>query len=540
MDKTKKEFKLIYSFIIIFFLLFLLVPLFILVFDSFRNYEGFTLSNYTKYLSDKVLLRSIKNSVSISFLNGIIVTFIAFILAYGMNFSNMPKRIKKLLNIVMFIPMLLPTITYGFAIIYSFGKQGLLTKIFNRELFEIYGPKGLLIGYMIYTLPTAYLLINNSFRYIDKKFLTVSNLMGDSKFRTIKNTVIRPLIGSIGCAFVLSFILSFTDFGIPAAVGGNFEVVSTTLYQVMLGAIPDFNGGAAIAIIMLIPALFGIILLNYLERFNFNYDKISDIELKKNNFRDIGFSIISLISALLIFGVFLVMFISPFMKNFPYDMTFTLDHVKSTLTSNNLIETFRNSIVVSLFSGVFGVTLAYLAAVLNTRSNLKSKPKGSIDSISIITNTVPGMVLGLAYLLLFNKSSLKGSLILIIVCNIVHFFAAPYLMAKGSLSKLNKGFETTGELMGDSFFKTLYRVIIPNSFKTIVEMFSYYFINSMVTISAIIFLVGSKSAVITTKIKELQHYAKFNEIFILSILIFLTNLFVKLICEFYQNKKDGV
>ena len=118
----------------------------------------------------------------------------------------------------------------------------------------------------------------------------------------------------------------------------------------------------------------------------------------------------------------------------------------------------------------------------------------------------------------------------------VHFFTTPYLMAKNSLSKMNPSWETTGELLGDSWLKTLVRVVIPNSFSTIIEMFSYLFINSMVTISAIIFLVGTATAVMTTKIKELQHYAKFKEIFVLSILIFLTNLFVRLICD-YINKK---
>ena len=42
--------------------------------------------------------------------------------------------------------MLLPTITYGFAIIYSFGRQGLLTQLFGVQLFDIYGFNGLLFG----------------------------------------------------------------------------------------------------------------------------------------------------------------------------------------------------------------------------------------------------------------------------------------------------------------------------------------------------------------------------------------------------------
>jgi len=158
----------------------------------------------------------------------------------------------------------------------------------------------------------------------------------------------------------------------------------------------------------------------------------------------------------------------------------------------------------------------------------------------MITNSVPGMVLGLAYLLLFNGSDLKGTFIIIILCNIVHFFTTPYLMAKNSLSKLNPAWETTGELMGDTWFGTIVRVIIPNSMATIVEMFGYYFINTMVTISAVIFLVTARTAVVTSKIKELQHFANFNEIFVLSILIFITNISMKICCDLINKKLSSV
>ena len=78
--------------------------------------------------------------------------------------------------------------------------------------------------------------------------------------------------------------------------------------------------------------------------------------------------------------------------------------------------------------------------------------------------------------------------------------------------------------MGDSWFKTVIRVITPNAISSILEVFSYYFINAMVTVSAVIFIAGARTMVMTTKIKELQHFAKFNEIFVLSILILLINL----------------
>ena len=60
----------------------------------------------------------------------------------------------------------------------------------------------------------------------------------------------------------------------------------------------------------------------------------------------------------------------------------------------------------------------------------------------------------------------------------------------------------------------------------LLEVF-YYFINSMVTISALIFIAGARTMVLTTMIKQLQYVNRFNEVFVLSLLILATNLAAK-------------
>ncbi|MGE8081063.1 ABC transporter permease subunit [Peribacillus loiseleuriae] len=536
MPNVKTEMRVIFLSIFLLFAVFLLLPLGTLFVRSFETDQGFGISNYLSILSKKDLIEAFGNSIKISSMTAVITTILAFTLAYAVNCTRIYRPIKTVIKTGILISMLLPTITYGFAIMYSFGNQGLLTKIFGRNLFEIYGFNGLLIGYVIYTLPAAFLLINNSFKYIDKKFIIVSKLMGDGSLRSFLNTIVQPLLGTLGGAFVLSFILSFTDFGIPASVGGTYYVVATQLYQVMLGSIPDFNHGAVIAILMLLPAVFGVLLLNYLEKLNFHYDKFSNIELIQHKFRDICLGIISSAIIVAMLSVFAVMFIAPFLNSFPYDLTFTLKHVLSIFQSSNLTDVYKNSLLVAVLTAVLGTLVAYCSAILNARTSLRGK--STIDIVSMITNTVPGMVLGLSYLLLFNGSSLKGTFTIIILCNIVHFFTTPYLMAKNSLSKMNPSWETTGELLGDSWIKTVYRVILPNSASTVIEMFSYYFINSMVTVSGIIFLVTAQTSLVASEIKELQHFAKFNEIFVLSLLIFVTNLFIKLLCDYFQKKQS--
>lgn len=82
-------------------------------------------------------------------------------------------------------------------------------------------------------------------------------------------------------------------------------------------------------------------------------------------------------------------------------------------------------------------------------------------------------------------------------------------------------------LMGDNWLKTIVRVVTPNALSTLLEVFSYYFVNAMVTVSAVIFIAGARTMVITTKIKELQYFNEFNEIFVLSLLILFTNLIAR-------------
>ncbi|MEF3307512.1 ABC transporter permease subunit [Paenibacillus sp. GYB004] len=534
MTKVKPEMRILFALILLIFTVFLFLPLLILLIRSLDTGQGYTFGHYAAVWKERDLIGTVLNSLKVSAAAASITTVLGFILAYAIHCTRIFRPVKGVLRTVIVAPMLLPTITYGFAIMYSFGNQGLITKLAGRNLFDIYGFNGLLIGYVVYTLPSAFLLLHNAFKYMDKKFIIVSHLMGDGTVRSFTNTILRPMAGTLGGAFVLSFILSFTDFGIPASVGGTYKVVAAELYEVMLGSIPDLNQGAVIAVLMLAPAVFGFWLLHYLEKLHFHYDKQTGIELPRHKLRDVSFGIVSAAVAMGIVSVFAVMFIAPWLSHYPYDLTFTFKHVISVFQKGDLTKVYGHSLWVALLTSLLGTLIAYCAALLNARTSLRAKPV--TDIVSMITSTVPGMVLGISYLLLFNGSSLKGTFAILVFCNIVHFFTTPYLMAKNSLSKMNPSWETTGELLGDSWLQTVYRVIVPNSVSTVIEMFGYYFINSMVTISGIIFLVSAQTAVVASKIKELQHFAKFNEIFLLSMLIFLTNLIVKLVCDYGQKR----
>ncbi|MGI6030663.1 MAG: ABC transporter permease subunit [Eubacteriales bacterium] len=538
MTRKNWELRLIFLLITALFISFLAAPIVILLGKSLWN-GGFTLEFYHSVVSQKGFLPALGNSFTVASAAAIVATVLAFCMAYACHYTRLPRWSKQLISAIATLPMFLPTITYGFAIIYSFGKQGLLTRLLGSQFFDIYGFGGLLVGYVIYTIPVAFLLIHNTMDFVDKKTMIVSKVMGDRHLSTFWIAIFRPLLGTLAGAFIQAFFLCFTDFGIPASVGGGYEVIATLLYNQMLGGIPDFNRGAVIAMIMLIPSIGSICILQLLERFNIRYNRISNADLRKNPLRDVSWGALSTVISVAILSIFAVIFVVPLVEEWPYKTGFSLEHFISVFTDSELLTVYWHSLSMALLTALLGTLIAYGAALITARSSLGHGYKRTVESIALITNAIPGMVLGVAYLFLFSGTSLQNTLLLMILCNIVHYFSTPYLMMKNSLSKMNAGWETTAMLMGDSWIKTILRVVTPNAMSSLIQVFSYYFINSMVTISALIFIAGARTMVLTTMIKQLQYVNRFNEVFVLSLLILGTNLLAKAIFGWLANRKTS-
>ena len=534
--KGQKELKILYVLITLTLAAILLYPLGCVLFQSILTQDGgLGFSNYSSLLSQGTFWTALGNSFTVSGISAAIATVMAFFCAYGLHFTRIRPGVKKIIQIIVLLPLFLPSITYGFAVIYSFGRLGLVSQLLAPPPFSIYGFWGLLIADVIYTLPPAFLILYNAFFYVDRNFITVSKLMGDSPTQTFYITAIRPVVGSLLSAFILSFFLSFTDFGIPVSIAGEYEVIATQLYTTMMGAIPNFGEGAVIAMAMLVPSVASVVMLRWVDRFNFRYNKISKGEVSVNNVRDGLYLGYYLLISLALLSVFVVMFVVPFVKQWPYQPFFTLDVITRIVNDSSIWQVYEHSVFVALVSAAVGTLFCYAAALVKARSQLPAWCQTTMDSFAMITNTVPGMVLGIGFLFAMSGTPLANTFTILVLANLVHFFTTPYMMATSALSKMNAGWETTGALMGDSWIKTVSRVIVPNSLPTLLQMFQYFFVSAMVTISAVVFLTGARTMLLTTKIKELQYFEKFEEIFVLSLLVFMTNVAAKLIFDAFSN-----
>lgn len=507
----------------------LVIPLWYVMEISFDAPHGGNLSYWISVLSKKRLLRVISHSFTLAILVSVISTALSFLAAWLLWACRFPKAVSQAFRLVILTAFFLPSITYGFAVIYSFGREGLITRLIGQLPFSIYGFNGLLIAGVVYCTPFAFILVQNSFLYVNRNCQTVCQMLGDGKLRTFYMSALRPVAGSLCSAFLLTFFRDFTDFGIAASVGGRYEVLPTVLYAYMMGSVPDFGRGAVIAVLMLLPSVAAVFLLRYASRLNFESSQASQLVENRAGIglRLGGAAFLTLLS-LFILSVLAVVFVVPFVENYPYKMNFSLATLRRLVSDQSIASSFYNSLYMSALTAIVGGAVCYVAALLSTRSSLPRPAGAALDFFTILTNSVPGMVLGVGYTFVFSGSFLMNSFALIVLCNIVHFFTTPYVMCTDALSRLNRGYEITSAIMGDSYLASLRRVILPNSFSTICAVWSYMFINAMVTISAVVFICGARTQVMTTRIREMQYYERFDAVFVLSFLIFATNVAVKL------------
>jgi iron(III) transport system permease protein len=222
-----------------------------------------------------------------------------------------------------------------------------------------------------------------------------------------------------------------------------------------------------------------------------------------------------------------------FVARYPEDMSFSLMNIAKTMNMG-AGRYLVNSLVIALGVSLLGTALSYITAWFTARTGGTSSK--ILHLISITSLAIPGLVLGLSYVLFFKGSFIYGTLSMLILVNTVHFLASPYLMAYNSLGKLNHNLEDVGLTLGVSRFRILKDVLVPQTKLTILEMISYFFVNSMMTISAVSFLNTVRNKPVSLLITQFEAQLFLEAAAFVSLLILVCNFSMKFLV-YVVNKR---
>lgn len=487
-------------------------------------------------VGDVVSSLQFKTALGNSLVATLTATVISVALAYALALSVTRTQVKHktIITVLITLPMLIPSVSHGMGLILLFGSNGLVTTTLGLSS-SIYGFKGVVLGSVMYSFPVAYLMISDILRYQDYtpyEACKVLNISGFARFKAVTLPYLRKPMISV---FFATFTMIVTDYGVPLMIGGKFMTLPVLMYQEVIGLL-DFGKGAVIGAFFLVPAVVAFILDQV------NKDKAAATFTKKPFPSQVSAPVLGLSYGVCVLVILFVLLpvlsfiVLSVIKKYPINMAFTLDHIRKTMNTGGL-QYLGNSLLIALLTSVVGTVLAFGIGYFSSRS--KGRTSRFLHMMAITTLAIPGLVLGLSYMLFFKGTFLYATFAILILVNTMHFFSSPYLMAYNSFSKINMNLEAVAQTLGISKLLLVRDVFIPQMWGTVLEMFSYFFVNSMMTISAVSFLATAANKPLSLMINLFQAQMVVEGAAFVSLVILTVNILMKFVVYLLSKRLNG-
>ncbi|PAF19192.1 putative 2-aminoethylphosphonate ABC transporter permease subunit [Terribacillus saccharophilus] len=540
--------------------LLLLAPLSMLFMEAFKaedgQYAGF--DQVLSYISNPTLLSSLSHSINIS----LWTTALSLIggLCYAFALARTRIKGKRLLLGAAMLPLFAPTMMHGIALVYLFGRQGIVTNglfgILPGVDINLYGPVGIILAETIYTFPQVVLLLYIALRQSDQRLYDAAHTIGIHPLGRLWSITLPSIRMAFVSAAMVAFTLSFTDYGAPKLVGGQYNVLATDVYKQVVGQ-QNFGLGAVAGLLLIAPAIIAFILEQFAARKGSYrlHAKAQPLQIKTHKPRDVIFQVFTWLTAAGIVLLFVMMFIAALTPAWPYTLGFTMDHFTFNSYTGDGLTVFWNSLLLSVCTAVFGTLFAFLFAYWLQNNKGSSVLYRTGHVMSLLPMAVPGLVIGISYVLFFSQPELSifgwsipnalyglyGTMAIMVISTILHFFSVSYMTAKTALSKLDSECVAAARTFGLKKKDTFWHYTVPSCIPAVLEMLMYFFVNSMVTISAAIFLYTPETKTAAISIVSLDDAGNVEAAAAMGLLIVLVNIIVRCIYEtvlyLLKNKK---
>ena len=499
------------GFIALILVVFLASPLLAILLQALqgKQNEFVGLNNFIQYTQTPALLESLWNSVWVSSLVSLVVVPLAFGFAYALTRSCMPY--KALFRGITLIPLLAPSLLSAISLIYWFGNQGVLKSWMQAVgIDQIYGAPGIVIAECFAVFPHTLMILVTALSLSDARLYEAADAMGTTSARKFWTITLPGAKYGLISAVLVTFTLVITDFGIPKVIGGNFNVLATDVFKLVIGQ-QDFAKGAVVAILLLAPAVITFAVDGYVSRHQTAMLTARAVPYRPKPVRkyDIVMTLYCCSIAFLVLAMLGMAIFASFVTLWPYNLTPSWGNYKMGLVDAEVGEGFINSLKMATGTAVFGTVLVFCGAYLLEKTKSGGSLRSMVRMLAMLPMAVPGLVLGLGYIFFFNApanplNGLYHTMALLTFCTIVHFYTTGHLTAVTALKALDNEFETVSASLKVPFFKTFWRVTLPICSPAMVDIARYFFINAMTTISAVVFLYSPETKVASIAILNLD------------------------------------
>jgi iron(III) transport system permease protein len=468
-------------------LLFVVWPVAAVLARSVVDAGGPTLAHYAEFFSTWRLFRILLNSLAVAAVSTVLTVAVGLVMAYTVTRTDVPGR--RLMSLASLLPLIAPPFLVSLAFILLFGRNGVVTRALGIDG-SIYGFHGIVLTQVFTFLPQAYLLLANVLGAIDTSLEEAAENLGAGPLTILRRVTLALARPGLASASLVVFILCMTDFGNPILVGGRYNVLATEIYSQVIG-MNDFASAATMSVVLIAPCLAAYLLNAYWvgARSYVTVSAASRTTLRPTPpwLRGPLFAVAGGV-AVFVALVYALIPLGSVVRLWGADWSLSLRHYAFESTAEGAWPIW-NSVRLALLAGLVGTAVALITAYIVERR----RPRGrrAIEALSLLPAALPGTVIGVGYILGFNEAPflLTGTLVLVVAS--VVFWKLPVAVLAGinALKQIDPAVEEAAVSLGAGAVRTFVRVLLPLLRGTAFSVFVYFFVNGMVTVSAVVFLV---------------------------------------------------
>jgi iron(III) transport system permease protein len=465
--------------------------------------------HFVAYAATPALRDSLLHSLGVAALVTVLIVPAAFVFAYALQRSCMPA--KGLLRAITLLPLLAPSLLAAISLIYWFGNQGVLKGVlWVLGADQIYGAPGIVMAECFAVFPHVLMILVTALGAADARLYEAADAMGTRAWRRFTTITLPGARYGLISAALVAFTLVLTDFGIPKVIGGNFNVLATDVFKLVIGQ-QDFQRGSVVAILLLAPALltFGVDRLVSTRQAAVLSARAVPLRPRPAAWRDGLLTGYCLGVAALVLAVLGMAVFASFATLWPYNLQPSWRHYVMGLVDAEVGQGFVNSLTMATGTAVFGTALVFCGAFLVEKTHAAGPLRSAVRLLAMLPMAVPGLVLGLGTIFFFNAPGnplgfLYRTMALLTMVSIVHFYTTGHLTAVTALKALDADFEAVGASLKVPWWRTFRRVTVPLCTPALIDIARYFFINAMTTISAVVFLYSPDTKVASIAILNLD------------------------------------
>ena len=471
---------------------FVILPIWKVFWLSIAPKGKLSLDTYKYVLSQKWLTRSFTNSLRLGALTATASTILGFIFSFGLNRANM--RNQGFFRQMAMLPIISPPFMFCLSVILLFGRNGLITKgIFGKTDFNVYGLWSLVLVQTLGMFPIAFMVLDGVLKAIDADLEDGALNLGASRLSVFRTITLPLAVPGLASSWLLTFVTSLADFANPMVLSGKYDVLSVQAYLQFTGMY-NMPRGSALAVMLLIPALTAFLVERYwVSRRSYvtvtGKPSMHTIPMVSRQVA-VFCEVICWITAMLTIMFYSVVIGGAFVKLWGINWTPTFEHFKYAwdVGKNSIKSTVMLAACATPITGLLAMIIAFLIV------RKRFPGKGALGFIAMLGYAVPGTIVGIGYILAFNKPPLllTGTGLIIMLCFVFREMPVGIEAGVASLQQIDPAIEEASRNLGASSAYTFSHVTMPLIKPAFLAGLSYSFVRSMTAVSAVIFLVSAR------------------------------------------------